>query len=40
MSLPVTIVFDRSGKVFSRLTGFAGTEFVNTLTERITDALK
>jgi len=40
MSLPVTIVFDRSGKVFSRLTGFAGTEFVNTLTERITAALK
>jgi thiol-disulfide isomerase/thioredoxin len=40
MSLPTTIVFDRSGKVFSRTTGFGAGQFVSTLTERIQAALK
>ena len=40
LSLPTTVVFDRSGKVFSRLTGFAAAQFANTLTERISAALQ
>jgi thiol-disulfide isomerase/thioredoxin len=40
MSLPTTVVFDRSAKVFSRMTGFSAPQFVNTLTERIQAALK
>jgi thiol-disulfide isomerase/thioredoxin len=38
MSLPTTVVFDRSGKVFSRLTGFVAAQFVSTLTDRISAA--
>jgi thiol-disulfide isomerase/thioredoxin len=41
MSLPTTIVFDRSGKVFGRLAGFStAAQFVSTLTDRITAAGK
>ena len=38
LSLPTTIVFDRSGKVFSRLTGFVAAQYVKTLSERIAAA--
>ena len=40
MSLPTTIVFGRDGQVFSRLTGFVAGQFVDTLGQRITDALQ
>jgi thiol-disulfide isomerase/thioredoxin len=40
MSLPTTIVFGRDGQVFSRLTGFMPGQFVDTLGQRITDALQ
>jgi len=40
MSLPTTVVFDRSAKVFSRLTGFASAQFVSTLAGRIQAALQ
>ena len=40
LSLPTTIVFDPSGKVFSRLAGFTVSQYVDTLSERIATALK
>jgi thiol-disulfide isomerase/thioredoxin len=40
MSIPATIVFGRDGKVFSRLTGFVPGQFVETLNQRISDALR
>ncbi|HKE29995.1 MAG TPA: TlpA disulfide reductase family protein [Bryobacteraceae bacterium] len=41
MSLPTIAIFNRSGKLFSRITGVsAASQFVSTLTERIRDALK
>lgn len=41
MSLPTIVIFDRSAKPFSRITGVStAAQFVSTLTERITEALK
>ena len=39
-SIPTTIVLNRSGEVFSRMNGFVPERFVDTLTDRIKDALK
>ncbi|HEY1336227.1 MAG TPA: TlpA disulfide reductase family protein [Bryobacteraceae bacterium] len=40
IALPTTVVIDREGRVFSRMNGFVATRYVDTLTERIRDALK
>jgi len=41
MSLPTIVIFDRSSKPFSRITGVSTpAQFVSTLTERITEALQ
>jgi thiol-disulfide isomerase/thioredoxin len=40
MSIPSTIVVGRDGNVFSRMTGFVAGQFVDTLSARITDALR
>ncbi|MGA2117501.1 MAG: TlpA disulfide reductase family protein [Bryobacteraceae bacterium] len=39
MSLPTTLIVGKDGKVFSRLTGYVVETFVDTLTERIREAL-
>jgi len=39
-SIPTTIVLDRHGEVFSRMNGFVPGRFVDTLSDRIRDALK
>ena len=38
-SIPTTIVLDKQGQVFSRLNGFVPERFVDTLSERIRDAM-
>ena len=38
-AIPTTIILDRSGKVFSRLTGFESRRFADMLSERIKEAL-
>lgn len=38
-NLPVTIILDRRGKVFTRMNGYIKERFVDLLTERIRDAL-
>jgi len=39
MSLPTTLIVGKDGKMFSRLTGYVVETFVDTLTERIREAL-
>jgi thiol-disulfide isomerase/thioredoxin len=38
-SIPMTLIFDKEGRVFSRMNGFIPERFVDMLTERIQDAL-
>jgi hypothetical protein len=39
-SIPTTVVFSRSGAIVSRMNGYDPETFVDTLTDRIKDALK
>ena len=38
-SIPMTLIFDKEGRVFSRMNGFIPERFVDMLTERIQEAL-